>query len=53
MERTVFIAGGEDGMMLFANRLGREYTLEYVEEVLEELVNRDFFDRGCYESIIY
>lgn len=53
MERTVFIAGGEDEMMLFANRLGREYTLEYVEELLEELVNRDFFDRGCYESIIY
>lgn len=34
-------------MMLFFNRLGREYTLEYVNEVLEELVNRDFFDRGC------
>lgn len=47
MARTIFIAGGGE-MMLFFNRLGREYTLEYVNEVLEELVNRDFFDRGCY-----
>lgn len=45
-----FYRWGEDEMILFTNRLGREYTLEYVKDVLEELVNRDFFDKGCYEK---
>lgn len=45
-----FYRWGEDEMMLFTNRLGREYTVEYVKDVLEELVDRDFFDKGCYEK---
>lgn len=45
-----FYRWGEDELMLFTHKLGADYTLEYVREVVEALVTRGFFDKACYEK---
>ena len=45
-----FYRWGEDELMLFTHKLGGDYTVEYVKEVVEALVSRGFFDKGCYEE---
>ena len=45
-----FCRWGEDELILFTHKLGVDYTVEYVKEVVEALVSRGFFDKGCYEE---
>jgi hypothetical protein len=45
-----FYRWGEDELILFTHKLGVDYTVEYVKEVVEALVSRGFFDKGCYEE---
>ncbi|MCD7924694.1 MAG: DUF4373 domain-containing protein [Bacteroides sp.] len=45
-----FYRWGEDELILFTHKLGVDYTVEYVKEVVEALVSRGFFDKGCYEK---
>lgn len=45
-----FYRWGEDELLLFTHKLGADYTMEYVKEVVEALVERGFFDKGCYEK---
>ena len=45
-----FYRWGEDELILFTHKLGADYTMEYVKEVVEALVSRGFFDKDCYEK---
>lgn len=45
-----FYRWGEDELLLFTHKLGSDYTMEYVKEVVESLVSRSFFSKDCYEK---
>ena len=45
-----FYRWGEDELALFTHKLGSDYTLDYVKEVVEALVFRGFFDKECHDK---
>lgn len=45
-----FIPWGKDQCMIFARKLGPEYNKETVEEIVNILLEKDFFDKESYEK---
>ena len=45
-----YIHWGEDQCMIFARKLGPEYDKKTVEEIVNLLIEKEFFDKECYEK---
>ena len=45
-----YIHWGKDQCMIFARKLGPEYTKEAVEEIVDLLIEKEFFDKESYKT---
>ena len=45
-----FYGWGEDQCLLFAKNSGSEFTPELIQNIVDGLVRRSFFDANCYEK---
>lgn len=45
-----YIPWGKEQCMIFARKLGPEYDVETMEEIVDMLIKKDFFDKESYEK---